>query len=307
MHRKIFGTEKSRSISRRMDIVEAAETNLGKFVPLHLFKFNGDQRLQSNFRQLIEHDYGKGIVKHEFGLCQSCGLPIASTSQIRMKPSRRKTSKVLKLLAKEKSGAVFGKYNNFVLQRYKESCTQLNIRCSNCHSLNMQDLISNEAKQEIKDRILPEAHDAVMSEKLTPSQKKKRRKKKKGRNEEENHSGLILPNLLKIPPMDQDGKQKKQNPQLDLDSGLKLNQSKCDNGTPIKKSKQNCTGQNSKSVKSYPSGTKQTTLPHKKQRSSGTPTSIKKHALNQKDLKQFLQQGQSSTKRASLTDFLSSL
>ncbi|RUS88965.1 hypothetical protein EGW08_003301 [Elysia chlorotica] len=290
-----------------MDTFEAAETNFGKFVPLHLLKFKGDHQLQSNFRHLIEQDYGKGIVKNEFGVCQSCGLPISSTSQIRMKSSRRKTRKVLKLLAKEQSGAVFGKHNNYVLQRYKKSCTQLRVRCSKCHNLNTQDLISNESKQAIKDKLLQEvlALEEVVPEKLTPSQKKKRRKKKKQKDADKTHCGLLLPNTPKTPSLDQDGKQK--NPNSQSGSAPKLNHANWDNVTPIRTLSHKDTGVNSKSIQSQFRGKTQTPSTHPAKISAGKPSSGKKHVLSQKDLKQILQQDQAVTKRGSLTDFLSSL
>ncbi|GFR76564.1 hypothetical protein ElyMa_003947400 [Elysia marginata] len=279
-----------------MDTIEAAETNFGKFVPLHLLKFTGDQQLQRSLRELIEQGYGKGIVKHEYGLCQACGLPITSASQRRMKRSRGKTKKILKLLAKEKTGTVFGKYNNYVLERYKKSCTQLIVRCHRCQNLNPQDLISNEVKQIIKDRIFQEVHVPVKAESLTPSQKKKRRKRKKQKADEETDCGLTPSLLLRTHSSYQDQGLKKQ--------AIGLNSS------PHPKSHLSSTTLLScKSTKSVPTYKGQTPLSSLKKGSPGikTPSKGKKHALNQKDLKQFLQQGPSDIKRASLTDFLSSL
>ncbi|GFN93947.1 hypothetical protein PoB_002045300 [Plakobranchus ocellatus] len=269
-----------------MENVEAAETNLGKLVPMHLLKFNGDHQLQTSFRQLIETAYEKGIVKSECGFCEACGHPLTSKSKTRLKPSKKKTSKVIKLLAKDRVGSLFGKYNNYVLKKFKKSCTQMIIWCIRCKHLNRQDLISNETKQALKDKIYQEVLLANEKEISMSSQKKK--KKKQRRKKKLDEQGDCDFNISSKPKQEH----------ATVQSASRNSQSKFVPGTLDANFK-------SGTLKAFQSSPKRKT----ELMIMNTPLKKKKSGLKQKELKQLLEQGpsESDKKRTSLADFLSSL
>ncbi|XP_012942337.1 uncharacterized protein LOC101861151 [Aplysia californica] len=170
--------------------LELKESVSAKFVPKHLLKVKGNDKLQSYFRFLIEHNYRRGINKVDYGRCAACYRSLTIHDHPRLSPAQKKTKKLQKLLAKADKRKL-SKFQDNAVKKFLKSSSHLIAKCPSCGHVNRQSIVTNEQKFHIKDMLAHEvAQESMVVPDATESSKKKKKKKKRKTEQSESYGSL---------------------------------------------------------------------------------------------------------------------